>query len=258
MSDETREPGTEVAPVEKGGAVHRADVFGLMSVAAEKGMGLQDLKELFGLQKDIDARNARMAFSRALAAFRAECRQPEKTRENAQFSVTRNGVKRASRYSPLEEIDRVARPVAAKHGLSWTWDTVIDGELMHVTCKFFHEDGHMETSSVSMPYESKAGASPQQKYGSTQTYGMRYSLIAALGITTADDDVDGAETEPTDAPKIDADQREELEKGIDLSGADREKFLAWLGVESLDDLPASRFRDAKAALRRKAAEAAEK
>jgi hypothetical protein len=251
MSDKTKEPGTDVAPVREETAIHRPDVFGLMSVAAEKGMGLEDLKELFGLQKEIDARNARMAFSRALAAFRAECPQPQKTRENAQFSVTRDGQKRASRYSPLEEIDRVARPVAARHGLSWIWDTVLDGQHMHVTCKLLHEDGHMETSTVAMPYESKAGASPQQKYGSTQTYGMRYSLIAALGITTADDDLDGAgPADPGDT--ITDEQAAVLIEWIETSGADREAFLKYLGIKELDDLPAARFDHALKALERKA------
>ena len=224
--------GTEVA-------VQDAPVFGLLTAAADKGMSLEDLKELFSLQKEIDARNARMGFYRALAAFRAECPQPKKTRENAQFSVTRNGVKRSSMYAPLEEIDRVAGPVAAAQGLSWIWDTRIEGELMHVTCKLFHQDGHTEHATVSMPYESKAGASPQQKYGSTQTYGMRYSLIAALGITSADEDVDGVAGGPVPSDPITEAQAADLEALIQEVGTDKDKLLAWVGAKSLAEFPAS-------------------
>jgi hypothetical protein len=248
------EAGTDLAPVNETPPIHRPDVFGLMSVAADKGMGLEDLKELFGLQERIDARNARMAFSRALAAFRAECPQPQKTRENAQFSVTRDGQKRASRYAPLEEIDRVARPVAARHGLSWLWDTEIDGDYMRVTCKVFHEDGHMEAATVAMPYESKAGASPQQKYGSTQTYGMRYSLIAALGITTADDDVDGAAlADPGDT--ITDEQAAVLREWIEVSGADEAAFLEYVGTDKVENLSTMRFDHALKALQAKARKA---
>jgi len=230
-----------VAP-EKGTAVAMQDapVFGLLTAAADKGMSLEDLKELFSLQKEIDARNARMGFYRALAAFRAECPQPQKTRENTQFQVTRNGVKRHSKYAPLEEIDRVAGPVAAAQGLSWIWDTRIEGDLMHVTCKLFHQDGHTEHATVSMPYESKAGASPQQKYGSTQTYGMRYSLIAALGITSADEDVDGAPGSggPPSEPITEA-QAADLAALISEVGTDQAKLLAYYGAESLAKFPAS-------------------
>ena len=180
-----------------------------------------------------------MGFYRALAAFRAECPQPKKTRENAQFSVTRNGVKRSSMYAPLEEIDRVAGPVAAAQGLSWIWDTRIEGEFMHVTCKLFHQDGHTEHATVSMPYESKAGASPQQKFGSTQTYGMRYSLIAALGITSADEDVDGAAGGPVPSDPITGAQAADLEALIQEVGTDKEKLLAWVGVKILAEFPAS-------------------
>ena len=230
-----------VAP-EKGTAVAMQDapVFGLLTAAADKGMSLEDLKELFSLQKEIDARNARMGFYRALAAFRAECPQPQKTRENTQFQVTRNGVKRHSKYAPLEEIDRVAGPVAAAQGLSWIWDTRIEGDLMHVTCKLFHQDGHTEHATVSMPYESKAGASPQQKYGSTQTYGMRYSLIAALGITSADEDVDGAPGSggPPSEPITEA-QAADLAALISEVGTDQAKLLAYYGAESLAKFPAA-------------------
>ena len=185
--------GREVA-VQGSAAVDVApetSVTSLVQFALEKGTDVEVLERLVALQERVTERNARSEFFGAMTAFHAECPPITKTRENSQFKVSRNGVQKAARYAPLEEITRVAQPVAAKHGLIWKWDTRIEGELMHVICRVTHVAGHSEETTVSMPFESKAGSSPQQKYGTAQTYGMRYRLIAALGITTADDDTDG-------------------------------------------------------------------
>jgi hypothetical protein len=144
-------------------------------------------------------------------------------------------------YAPLEEIDRVARPVAARHGLVWTWDTAIrkEDEMMDVSCRVLHELGHSETSTVSMPYESKAGSSPQQKFGSAQTYGMRYSLIAALGLTMADEDVDGDGAQ-ADVETITEAQAADLTALIEETGSDKAKFLAYFGIKALGEMPLDR------------------
>lgn len=233
----SEEIGTAIIPA------RAEEVGGLMRLALEGKHPVEVLERLVALQERVTDRDARMAYVQALSAFRSECPQPQRTRENTQFSVTRGGVKRFSRYAPLDEIERVARPVAARHGLVWTWDTRVDDTMMHVTCKLLHVDGHSESATVSMPHESKAGASPQQKYGSTQTYGMRYSLIAALGITTADDDVDGAGA-GGEVKRATEEQLADIEALITEVGADRKRFLAFLGIERLEDLPAAKVAQA--------------
>ena len=206
--------------------------------ALENDANVEVMERIVALQERVSLQNARMAFSQALSAFRAECPQPKKTRENIQFSVTRGGVKRHSMYSPLEEIDRVARPVAAAHGLAWTWDTKIEGDFMYVTCKLFHVAGHSETSTVPMPWESKAGSSPQQKLGSTQQYGMRYSLIAALGITTADEDLDGNAPDGS-GQAITEGEAADLDQKIRESEANRARILEFACVERLEEVQAA-------------------
>jgi len=205
------------------------EASGLVKLALEKGHSVEVLERLVALQERVTDRDARMAYVSALSAFRAECPPIKKTRENTQFQTTRGGVKKPVKYAPLEEIDRVARPVAEAHGLIWTWDTRVEGDLMHVTCKVLHVDGHSESATVSLPFDSKAGASPQQKYAIAQTYGMRYSLIAALGITTADEDTDGGGT----GELVDEEDLANLEALISEVGADEVKFCEWLGVAHL-------------------------
>jgi hypothetical protein len=217
------------------------DVGGLIRLALEKQVPVEVLERLVALSERVSERNARAAFFDALARFRAECPPIQKTRENAQFSVTRNGVKRASKYAPLEEVDRVARPVAAECGLVWTWDQRIDGEFMHVTCRVLHVMGHSESSTVTLPHASNAGSSPQQKFGGTQSYGMRYSLLAALGLTTAEEDTDGAGGEEDGGGEAISDgDLADIEAKIREVGADRAAFLRVLGVERLGNLTSDR------------------
>lgn len=224
------------------------DVSGLVRLAIEQKVPVEALERLVALQERVMERNARTAFVEALAAFRQECPPILKTRENEQFKVTRNGVKRPARYAPLEEIERVAGPVAARHGLTWTWDTRIEGDLMHITCRVMHVMGHAESTNVSMPYQSNAGASPQQKYAISQSYGMRYSLIAALGITTADEDTDGNTGE---VETITREQAADLTVLMDEVKADKARFFAWAGVDVMEDLPKSKLVEAKNILEEK-------
>jgi hypothetical protein len=222
-------------------------VTSLVQLAINKGVDVEVLERLVALQERVTERNARASFFKALAEFRSECPPIKKTQINTQFEVTRDGVKRAARYAPLDEIDRIARPVAANHGLTWTWDTTVDEKLMHVICRVLHVDGHSEATTVAMPHGSNAGSSPQQKFGSTQTYGMRYSLIAALGLTTTDEDADGAGGKEPPQP-ITAEQAADLSDLIDSVGANRKKFLHFMNVEKLSDIPAGEYKRAVDAL----------
>jgi len=225
-----------VVKAEEMGAVpaKTGEISELMGLAIREKMPVEVLERLVALQERVTDRNAKMAYIQALTSFRSECPQPKKNRENRQFKVTRAGTERYSMYADLPEIERVARPVAAEHGLTWTWDTRVDEKLMHVICKVQHVEGHSDSSTVSMPYESKAGSSPQQKYGSTQTYGMRYSLVAALGITTADEDVDGAEG---NGGETITDGQAEYLKGLLKDGdANVAKFLGVYQIASVEEM----------------------
>lgn len=95
--------------------------------------------------------------------------------------------------------------------------------------------------------------SDAQANGAALTYGRRQSLIAALGLTTADEDTDAA---PVRSRQVSEDEPERLtDKQIaDLSaliddvGADRQKFLAYLRVEKLEDIHPREYARAVAAL----------
>ena len=221
----------------------------LMGMAIQQGeSGVAALERLAALMERDTDRRARMAYIEALSRFREQCPPIPKTRKNIQFSrVNRAGVNGPAMYADIEDIDRIARPIASANGLIWTWDTKVDATHMHTSCKLLHVDGHSETATVSFPYESKAGASAQQKYSITQTYGMRYSLIAALGITTADADTDG--NVPGQASETITDEQvADLTALAQEVKADIPRFLKYMGVAAMGDITTGEYARAKKAL----------
>lgn len=85
------------------------------------------------------------------------------------------------KYAPLEDMIDILRPVLAEHGLGFTQG--VDGETL--VTMIFHSSG--EWFAHSMPLPDAASA---QMYGSQLTYRRRYSLKAALGVETDQDDAD--------------------------------------------------------------------
>lgn len=229
--------GRELAQVQTG-----SEVEAMIRIALDKGL---NPTELYAILREERAQRAEQAFNAAFAKFKAECPPIRKRSENVQFQVTRDGVRRASRYAALEDIDADTKPSLTANGLSYAWgDAVVNGETITMSCTVSHIGGHKRSSSVTMPHESKAGASPQQKYASTISYLQRYSLIAALGLTTCDDDLDGehsggetiteAQVEALNNLLIEIDDALRAEKKLPI---DREKFLKFLNVSKLADLP---------------------
>lgn len=216
--------------------------------AVQSGRSTDELTALFALYERSEDRKAKAAFNRAVAAFKAERPPIVRRSENGQFKVTRNGVSVNRRYAALEDIERAIGPTLAKYGLSYGWgDVKVDAGMLTIPCIVTHEDGH-STSSLSMPVaiESKAGASDQQKMGIAQTYAMRYSLKAALGLTDVDeDDVDGEAGSETITENQAANLQAAIE-GITTDKARHAKFLNIFGVKAFGEIPLTRYGEALA------------
>lgn len=223
----------------------------IVQAAIEKSMAPEALSKLLDVYERVKAGQAKEAFARAMSDFKAACPAVERRTENSQFKVTRNGQSVSRKYAALEDIERTIRGPLGAHGLHYRWgDAVVADGRLTMTCIVAHVAGHSESSSVVLPVESKAGCSEQQKFGAAMTYAQRYSLIQALGLTSCDEDTDG--NEPTgNGDPITEHQAANLDALIDEVGADRKRFLAYLGVGSLSELPVAKFKSAISALESK-------
>lgn len=237
---------------ETAGALMRDEPRGAMtpmqmiSAAIESGQGIEVLDKLMALQERWEANQGRKAFDNAMAAVKAELPVVMKSRE---VDFTTQKGRTNYRYEDFAQIAKQIDPVLTRHGLSYRFRTEqLDGGMVKVTCIIAHRDGHFVENSLSAGRDESGNKNNIQAVGSTVTYLQRYTLKAALGIAVSADD-DGKGSEPLDL--ITEDQVIELRELAESVDADVKAFCKYLRVETLADLPASRFAGAVAALEKK-------
>lgn len=250
MTDEQTEIGTALAEREATEVAQpeTGEVSQLVELAIREKVPVEVLERLVALQERVTERNARGAFFDALHAFQEEV--PEIPHEGDAKITTSSGTKYGYTYARLEDITRTIRPVLKRHGLSYSWTTeAVDStnrDFLNVVCILRHVEGHEERAVFPVPTHTNAAMSAAQKQGAALTYGKRQSLTSVLGLTTSDD-VDGA----GQAQPIAEDEYEKLDQMLTDSGADRKKFLDWMGVEALEDITVDQYVPAYRALERK-------
>lgn len=158
----------------------------LLAMAVQKGADVATLERLMVVRTQLKAEAAKEAYFAALAAFQAEC--PIIAKKNA-VSIPGGA---NYRYAPLDQIVRKVQPLLEKHGFSHQEDSEIAEGWVTAIVTVTHRAGHSETKKFKVPSETKAGMSPQQKYGAAMTFATRYAFCAAFGIRTGEQDTDCA------------------------------------------------------------------
>lgn len=249
--DEETEVGQGLVPISE----DVEEAGSLIRLALEKNTPVEVLERLVALQERVSDRNARTEFFDALAKFQDE--MPEIRKSKTAKIATRTGGEYSYTYAPLEEITRAIREPLHQLGLSFAWTTEgMEGGNLNVVCVLRHIGGHEERSTFPVSTVTSAAMSEAQKHGAALTYGKRQSLTSVLGLTTADDDVDGVD--PKDATPVTEDQMAELRKLIKEAGADEARLLAWVGVESFEEIPEGDLPRLRQFLEEKKARKAEK
>lgn len=155
----------------------------ILSRAVESGVDPEGLEKLADLYERMEARQAKKLFFQALTAFQAELPDIPHDKEAGQGNFKYE-------YTSLGQLRKHTQPLLEKQGLSYRFDTRMhDGKYMEIICYLTHEAGHSEQSSMTLPIDSGRMNNIQQ-FGSTDSYGRRYVLLNALGITTAGSDND--------------------------------------------------------------------
>ncbi len=219
--------------------------------AVASGASIEVVEKLMALHERWEAGQARKAFDAAMADAKGEIPVILKNREVGFEHKTGDG-KTSYRHEDLGEIARTVDPILAKHGLSYRFRTTSAmNEPVSVTCIVAHRNGHSEENTLTAGRDDSGKKNSIQQIGSTITYLQRYTLKAALGLAASADDDGISAAAPLMA--INDQQREDLSKLLDETGADEAKFMAFFGIEFLAELPAKRFGEAKTMLEQKKA-----
>lgn len=156
----------------------------LMEMAIEKGADVSTLEKLMNLQAAFEAKESKKFFLHALSAFQSEVPELKKTK-SVKFNET------AYKYAPLGQITKQIAETLTKNGLSYRWKIDENQDDISVTCIISHETGHSEETKMSAKADTSGKKNAIQSRASSVTYLQRYTLIGALGLSTADEDADG-------------------------------------------------------------------
>ena len=204
---------------------------------------IEQMQALMDMQERWEKNEARKAYNRAVAAFKADPPQIIKD-QTVEYKQTKY------KHASLDHIVASITPALHNHGLSHRWDIEQSDGIIKVTCVLSHEGGHCEKVPMSGPPDNSGSKNCIQQAGSTVTYLQRYTLMAILGLAASDDD-DGGQPAPADVETITDDQALELEAraaDYDLT----EKFLDWIesktGDRHIASIPARSYASACKAL----------
>lgn len=234
---------TEVATVEQRSVA--VTPMEMLQIAVERGADLDQLQKLMDLQERWEANEARKAFVAALSAFKAD--PPEIIKDRP----IKHNEKLIAKYAGLDQVSEAIGKGLSKHGLSHRWDTEqLDDGSIRVTCILTHDKGHSERTTLKAAPDQTGAKNSVQAIGSTVTYLERYTLLAATGMATSEMDDDGA-----GSASINDEQKAAIIELMRKAGVDDEHntraFLQFMGVNAIDNIPASDFMRAINVLKKK-------
>ena len=173
--EKRHQPDLTIVPVDNSPAA-------LMQIAMSKGMDLDKLEKMLELQERYEANEAKKAFIRAMAKFKANPPDIYKDKKNTQFD---------SMYTSLSGLVNKTIPKLSEYGLShnWNYSTAANGNP-EVTCVLTHELGHsisVTQDAAPIQLKNKGGqivTNPIQQVKCTQTYLKITTFEAVTGLVS--------------------------------------------------------------------------
>lgn len=199
---------------------------GLIQFALSSGANMEQLQKLIDMRHQEEDRFSEKAFCQALSNFQSEVGPITKDKTVA-FN-TKSGDTMNYSYASLAQIDADIKDSMCRNGLSKRYEIVEeekDGRYwIVVSCHLIHRDGHEKITTMRANPDNSGYKNGIQQSGSTITYLQRYTLICALGLTTANADNDGS-THPESATKKQKNQSlvNTVNENHDISGNESEK-----------------------------------
>ncbi|WP_445494630.1 ERF family protein [Photorhabdus sp. SF281] len=158
----------------------------LIEMAVSSNADIDKLEKLLELQTKWEAGQSRKEFLDAMASFQSAVPTIKKLK-SADFG---NG-KAKYKYASLDDISEQIKPYLQQHGLSYRFEQKMENGVITVKCIVSQRSGHQESCEMSSTPDASGGKNNIQQSASAITYLRRYTLTGALGIATADEDIDG-------------------------------------------------------------------
>ena len=181
---------------------------GLISQALTQGLPVETLERLMDLSDRWEEKQAKAAFFKSLSVFQSKC--PELIKQKKVNYPSKTGGNVNYNYAPLGKITKSIQSLLLECELSYRWEFEDVEDKIKCTCIVTHSMGHSENTTMTAGKDTTGNKNDIQSIGSTRTYLQRYTLIGALGLSTADQDNDG-QTQP---PKNNVEAPKQLDKTL--------------------------------------------
>lgn len=154
----------------------------------------ETLRELLAMQRDWEANEARKAYASALVGLKVGLPTIIAHDKLVNFNSTRYT------HTSLGAAVEAVTPHLINHGFTHSWYPATNGaNEVSVTCRLTHQAGHFEEVCLKAPPDNKGAKNGAQAVASTVTMLERYTLLALLGIATADmSEPEGRDEAPAD------------------------------------------------------------
>jgi hypothetical protein len=218
--------------------------------AMQQGADIAQIEKFMDLQMKWEADQARKAFVADMAEFK---KAPPEIIKDKQVAYSGTSYMHAT----LGNVTEAIVSGLARCGFSHRWDTEQTGANIVVTCILTHKLGHSERTTLSATKDDSGKKNAIQQIASTITYLQRYTLLAATGVATKDqEDDDGRGSE------LDTRLADEWIAKVKAAPTDADVVKVWeigiVAIEKSKDVHACKeFKDAVAERRAEFAEAAE-
>lgn len=213
----------------------------IMTMAINQGADLSQLEKMMDLQTRWEANEAKKAYIKAMAAFKAN---PPKIEKDRKVSYNKTNYSHASLGNVTEKINSGL----GAHGLSAAWATEQSGTAIKITCTITHMLGHSESTSLTAPADTSGAKNNIQAIGSTISYLQRYTLLSLTGLATQDQDNDGIPVAPV--ATLDEKQVSQVIDMMNAANVDHADYLKYLEVTTVEHISSSRFEGIMAELDR--------
>ncbi len=247
----TRLPLAPFSPVSKSTAI----INMIERVSHDPAASVEVVRQLLDMLSQIQAKEDEAAFWTAMTEVQSEMRRIAPDSHNPQ---TR------SKYASYAALDRVLRPIYTKHGFVLSFNTSSEAPegFLRVLC-YVAKGGYVRHPpyQIDIPSDGKGAKGGDvmtrtHATGSASSYGMRYLLkmIFNVAIGENDDDGNGAgngtkHNGDTHNATITPEQVATISQLAGEVRADIPKFLTYMRVPSIPDMPANQYQRAIDALK---------
>lgn len=192
-----------MAPATNALTVSPATPADMVLYAMQHGATIDQLREFMQMQREWEADQARKQFVADMAEFKKH--PPQITKDKAVGYKNKDGSFTGYHHATLGNVTSAIVEGLAKHGFSHRWDIKQEGAMAHVTCTITHRMGHSESVSMQATKDDSGKKNQIQQIASAITYLQRYTLLAATGLAThdQDDDAESADVGTTDTGMAD-------------------------------------------------------